>query len=157
MQLAPDKPSGQVNMADSEDLESGSEYQGSSAPDDSGDESWLLDAEEPGDLLPGGIADLSFEGDITELDSDREVLVEDQDEAELEELGDVIRQSEVGGSAPDPYSSDFDEDQLHDGNLHPAEYWRQGIQATNEEDFKRKDYSPETVERIDHAENQWRL
>ena len=48
-------------------------------------------------------------------------------------------------------------DILFDGNLHPPEFYRRGIESLDEESYDRKEYSPTFTVLIDQAEKQWRM
>lgn len=45
---------------------------------------------------------------------------------------------------------------LFDGNVLPPEYYREGIQSLDLDEFKRKEYSKGTEKLIVRAESQWR-
>ena len=48
-----------------------------------------------------------------------------------------------------------DQVQLFDGNLHPPEYYRRGIEELNEGDFDGEDYSKGTEVLLDGIEEKW--
>lgn len=50
---------------------------------------------------------------------------------------------------------EFNEIILHDGNVHPPEYYLDGIENTNLDDYRRKEYAAGTEREIRHAEDQW--
>lgn len=49
-----------------------------------------------------------------------------------------------------------DIDALHNGNLHPPEYYLKGIENFDVTEYRRKRYAKGTEDLICHAENQWR-
>jgi hypothetical protein len=53
---------------------------------------------------------------------------------------------------------DFDDpDALFNGNIHPAEHYREQLKWTNPNDFRRKEYAKGTEKLIVNSENQWRM
>lgn len=112
----------------------------------------------------GGPPDLSEESDSMELDDvyeDSDLDVPERigasgaDQAAVDDVAQQIRQFDTTHQAL-PLGDDFvDVDDLHDGNIHSKEHYRQGIVSTVDEDYRRKVYAKGTERLIVHTENQW--
>ncbi|KAK9774936.1 putative C2H2 finger domain protein [Seiridium cardinale] len=67
------------------------------------------------------------------------------------------RQSdEIGGNPFDFLNIDLDSE-LHDGNLHPPEFYQKGIKELDEYDYNRKEYAPGTNKIMHAVSKKWEL
>lgn len=139
----------------------------------------LWDVSDPSsesDYAPG--ADSSEHSDSDEqLDSDNDTLPthgaiqedvigfqsmdEDEicDSIELEDLEDIEEQIEELAIDPELMGADTVEaqhrQQLFDGNVRPAEFYREAIKTLDLDDYKRKEYARGTEKLIRNTEDQW--
>lgn len=127
---------------------SGSEYDPSSSSDES-------DIEPMSD----GASDDGPDGYVPNVS--KELHVEQQGAGEIAAVEETIRQVEEQLDDALDLDEDGDSDEseaLFDGNVHPPEYFRQGIEMLENDDsrYLRKEYAVSTVKLIDHTERQWR-
>ncbi|KAI9148655.1 C2H2 finger domain-containing protein [Paramyrothecium foliicola] len=114
-------------------------------------------------------------GKIQNLDlDDEEVDMQDASDSDasscLGEADGIFDSNELGDSDTETIDTDFEDTEtlgkpnididdqlgLFDGNLHPPEYYRQGIKEFNESALDEEDYSPGSQVLLDDIENQWR-
>lgn len=136
------------SMAAAEE-ESGSD---DGSENESDDESDATSAADPGDdevELPVAFVPTN------PLDKDGNVNLPQLAEADLHEVEAGI-QSFHNRHTPSIFAEDIELSELHDGALHPAEYYRQGIAATHEQNYRRTDYGAGTLVHIERVEYYWR-
>lgn len=178
MSPEPDKSDGELSLdsqqessgdssssrSDSSDV-SGSEYeveahdQSGSDEDDSDEDASRAQTGPDGDLSDGDDSVLGHPVgfDPTEqLDDKAAVDLRFQAQSDLNEVEQCIQQH-MDSVAAAPGDDDFiDLDELHNGALHPASHYREGIALTKEDGYRRKVYAPGTEKLIVHAETHWR-
>ncbi|KAK8106561.1 hypothetical protein PG999_009920 [Apiospora kogelbergensis] len=138
-----------------EDQLSGSEYGESSSESPSDHD------EDIGDVNEAELVGSSDEDErIGDDEFDAEVFDEDnvhvgvQDSAAVAKIADLVQrcETELRDLSPDGE----DEDNLFDGNVHPLEYYRQGMKDMVVDRYKRKVYAKGTEKQIQNSENQSR-
>ncbi|KAF3768443.1 hypothetical protein M406DRAFT_71451 [Cryphonectria parasitica EP155] len=153
-------------MDDLPGSESGSEYQDDSSLQQSDNESTRSDlASDPvseyeddpaSEVSDEEMVDVSDNGPEPELPGLQD-LEPPQRESEVTEIEAEIQQIDASLRSPQTLDKDaYDEDDLFHGNLHPPEFYREGIQVLNEDDFARKQYKPSTMYAINACERQWK-
>lgn len=121
---------------------------------------------------PEADEDLESVGIETNSESDdrgwQSLGFEDGSDAEMDdvfEIADEVRRLSADPSAVTDEGLDdcahmdgvADPDALFDGNLRPAEYYREQLHATDPDQFRRKEYAKGTEKLILNTETQWRL
>lgn len=110
-------------------------------------------AESDEEVTPAWVKPPDFEP--SQLDSDAGIgALEEQIRQEL-----LTGQSTVDDASEECQDSlDVDSDgELYDGNVAPAEFYRQNIHKVNVDEFKRKHYQKGTLKLIKNAGNYWQL
>lgn len=96
----------------------------------------------------------TIDKEIRELEEDTDYCSEADDDDDLDTL--IEDQEHVLRRHADNSTDDIiDHDALYDGNLAPPEYYRQGIQTLDLDDYQRKEYSKGTEQQILKIERQW--
>lgn len=138
---------------------SGSEYIAFSA-DEATDDQYSTDeyasdgaAESDEDVATAGLRPTGFEP--SQLDSDAGIGAFEE-QIRQEEQKRKLAVTDAGEDCQDPLDLDSD-DELYDGNVAPAEFYRQNIQNVNVDEFKRKHYQKGTLKLIKTAGNYWHL
>ncbi|KAI0448570.1 C2H2 finger domain protein [Xylaria acuta] len=105
------------------------------------------------------------EMDDDEMDDDEDEIGDDEMDDDEDEIGEGDGKGKTTTSRVklkrverqiQRVEATIEDNTLYDGNLKPPEFYRQGIQGLDPENYRRKQYSPKTIRHIDGVESVWR-